>query len=441
MDNSTKPGDFMATLKRFLWNSAITAFCSFPVSNEKKIRFKQKLYQRFGKQLNALKGTPSLANNENNKPDTFVSWNSNKPVTKLPVKVIAFYLPQFHPIPENDNWWGKGFTEWTNVKPAQPQFEGHYQPHVPIDLGYYDLLNLKTFQRQIEQAKNYGVGGFCFHYYWFNKKRLLEKPIDLYLENSQLDFPFCISWANESWSRRWDGNEQNVLLRQNHSPEDDIDFISFASRYLKDKRYIRINGKPLLMIYRPDLLPDPNATTERWRDWCRQNGIGDVYLAYVQSFEKTPPETYGFDAAVEFPPNHFGAPYITHTVKPLNDNFKCNILDWKFMADESEKYKHPGYKLFRGVCPSWDNTARRKNESYVFINSNPERFKKWLYNAAVDTCSRFSNEDERLVFVNAWNEWAEGAHLEPDEKYGYAYLQNIYDVIKTLKANPKEVKL
>jgi GT2 family glycosyltransferase/glycosyltransferase involved in cell wall biosynthesis len=440
METNNNSKSVISRIKHALWKIAIAIFCGLPISVATKEKIKQKIYQKFGKQVNAFKKSANNLPDDNQvtssdlgNPETFIPWNNNKPGNKSTVKVIAFYLPQFHPIPENDKWWGKGFTEWTNVKPAEPQFEGHYQPHVPIDPGYYNLLNIKTFQRQIEIAKNYGIGGFCFHYYWFNKKRLLEKPIDLYLENPSLDLPFCISWANESWSRRWDGNEKNVLIRQNHSPEDDIDFISFASKYLKDKRYITIDGKPLIMIYRPDLLPDSVATTKRWRNWCKQNGIGDIYLAYVQSFEKTDPTIYGFDAAVEFPPNYFGAPYITHTVKPLKPDFKCNVLDWKFMADESENYQNPGYKLFRGICPSWDNTPRRKNESYVFINSNPERFKKWIYNAAVDTYKRFESRDERLVFVNAWNEWAEGAHLEPDQKYGYAFLQGVYEVLSEME--------
>jgi len=440
--NTEKQLSMLGRIKRFLWNTIIAVFCHLPISVENKLKFKQWVYQKFGKYINifkqsAKKYTTTVEYETKDKlkigSADFIPWKNNNLIDKPIVKFIAFYLPQFHSIPENDKWWGEGFTEWTNVKPARPQFEGHYQPHVPVDLGYYNLLEESTFRRQIEQAKNYGVGGFCFHYYWFNKKRLLEKPIDIYLENPDLDFPFCISWANESWSRRWDGNEKDVLIKQNHSPEDDIDFISYASKYLVDKRYIKIDGKPLLMIYRPDLLPDPVATTIRWRNWCKQNGIGEIYLAYVQSFEKTDPSEYGFDAAVEFPPNYFGAPYVTHSVTPLRPEFKCNILDWKFMAEQSENYQPPEYKLFRGVCPSWDNTARRKNESYVFINSNPERFNKWVYNAVKDSCSNFSNPDERLVFVNAWNEWAEGAHLEPDEKYGYAYLQGIYNVLDELK--------
>ena len=357
----------------------------------------------------------------------------------MPVKVLAFYLPQFHAIPENDAWWGEGFTEWTNVKPAQPQFEGHYQPHVPGKLGYYNLLDTKVQERQVELAKNYGIGGFCFHYYWFNGKRLLEKPIENYLLNPQLDLPFCISWANENWTRRWDGRENEILIKQYHSPEDDLAFIQHVSKYMFDNRYIRINNKPLLMVYRPGLLPSAKETAKNWRDWCRANGIGEIYLAYVQSFENPHPSEIGYDAAIEFPPNSFNSLMVTHLIKPYNNNFRCNVFDWNTMVMNSEPYSVPDFKLFRGVCPSWDNTPRRKSDSHIFVNSHPDDFQKWVYNAAKDTITRFENPDERLIFVNAWNEWAEGAHLEPDEKYGYAYLQNIYDVLRKLANTKKNI--
>jgi len=345
------------------------------------------------------------------------------PLTHLPAKLIAFYLPQFHPIAENNAWWGEGFTEWNNVKPAQPQFVGHYQPHIPGELGYYSLLDTETQRKQIELAKLYGLGGFCFYFYWFGGKRLLETPTENYLNDPSLDFPFCLCWANENWSRRWDGLESEILMAQQHSPEDDLDFIQYVAKYMRDKRYIRIDGKPLLMVYRPSLLPDAKVTTQRWRKWCRENGIGEIYLAYTQSFEAVDPSLYDFDAAIEFPPNNTAPPNVTHSVTPLHQDFACNVYDWSALVERSENYNKPDFTLFRGVCPAWDNTARRKNNSSILLNSSPVDYQRWLFNAIGDTRARFSKPDERLIFVNAWNEWAEGAHLEPDQRYGYAYLE------------------
>lgn len=344
-----------------------------------------------------------------------------EPRHEPPAKLISFYLPQFHPIAENNEWWGDGFTEWTNVKPAQPQYVGHYQPHVPGDLGYYDLEDIETQRKQVELAKRYGIGGFCFYFYWFDGKRLLENPIKQYLENPELDLPFCLCWANENWSRRWDGLDSHVLIGQNHSPEDDLAFIEHIAQYMKDSRYIRIEGKPLLVIYRPSLLPDPKATAGRWRKWCLENGVGEIYLAYTQSFEIAPPAKYGCDAAIEFPPNTTQPPVVG--VEPLDAAFSGNVFDWSVYLQRSAQYSAPTYKLFRGVCPSWDNTARRKTRSTSFINSSPRGYQEWLFNAVMETVRQQKVKDERLVFINAWNEWAEGAHLEPDERYGYGFLE------------------
>lgn len=347
------------------------------------------------------------------------------PVEKA-ARVIAFYLPQFHPIPENDAWWGKGFTEWSNVRPARPQFEGHYQPHQPDDfLGYYDLRDTDVMRKQIELAKQYGVEGFCFYAYWFGGARLLQTPVNNYLADHTLDFPFCVCWANENWSRRWDGRDQEILIGQNHSAEDDLAFIAEMAKYLCDQRNIRVQGKPLLLVYRPNLLPDMKATAERWRGWCRANGLGEIYIAYVQSFERTDPGVYGLDAAIEFPPNNSVPPDITDLIQPTAVGFDGKVYDWRVFIQRSEHYQTPDYTLFRGVCPSWDNTARRKQSGTVFANASPRLFEKWLENAFQDTSKRFPDHDQRLVFVNAWNEWAEGAHLEPDQRFGYAWLQAV----------------
>jgi glycosyltransferase involved in cell wall biosynthesis len=353
----------------------------------------------------------------------YVPLLDGKPLEERPAKLICFYLPQFYPIPENDEWWGEGFTEWAKVRPAEAQFVGHYQPHVPGELGYYNLLDPAVQRRQVELARLYGIEGFCFYFYWFGGKRPLEASIENYLSDSSLDLPFCLCWANENWSRRWDGLDSEILIAQQHSPEDDLAFIQHIAKYMHDVRYIRVGDRPLLLVYRPGLLPSAKETAARWRNWCRANGIGEIYLAYTQSFDKVNPAKYGFDAAIEFPPNNSAPPNITDSVTPLGEEFGCTVYDWRVFVERSEKYRRPNYKLFRSVCPSWDNTARRKNRGTVFLNSTPLLYQRWLENAIRDSGQHHATPDERLIFVNAWNEWAEGAHLEPDMRYGYAYLQ------------------
>lgn len=345
------------------------------------------------------------------------------------IKVIAHYFPQFHVIPENEQWWGKGFTDWTNVKKATPLFTDHYQPHVPDDyFGYYNLLDIDIQKKQIELAKQYGIYGFCFYAYWFNGKRLLEKPLDNYLENKHLDLPFCICWANENWSRRWDGRDQDLLIEQKYSEKDDIDFIEHMSKYLKDPRYIRINKKPLVMVYRPNILPNIKKTVDRWRNWCVNNDIGDIYLSYTQSFTDDHPGEYGFDAASEFPPNNgsIGA-NIEQCLKYIdkhNEAVEVNIVDWNKFLDRTHNYEQKNYTLFRCIMPSWDNAARKKSCAYTLVGSEPTNFQIMAENAFEYTLNHYQG-DERIVFVNAWNEWGEGCHLEPDQKYGYSWLQAI----------------
>ncbi len=367
-------------------------------------------------------GTLNVAATESSKDPEFVPRaESSFGLENSPVSVIAFYLPQYHPIPENDKWWGAGFTEWSNVARSRPQYEGHYQPHVPGELGYYDLRLAETFTAQVELAKLYGVNGFCFYFYWFGGQTLLEMPLEKYLGNKDLTLPFCLCWANENWTRRWDGMDSDVLMAQSHSPEDDINFISHLSKYLADERYIRIGGKPLVMIYRPNLLPNPRETAQRWRDWCRNNGLGEIYLAYTQSFERVDPAEYGFDAAVEFPPNNSNISNVTEIAK-TNEGFAGQVYDWRDLVHRSDTYVDPGYKLFRGVNPGWDNAARKQERASILAHSSPSLFERWTKNAIRDALKNSKDPDDRIIFVNAWNEWAEGAHLEPDQKYGYGYL-------------------
>ncbi|MFD2114007.1 glycoside hydrolase family 99-like domain-containing protein [Thiorhodococcus fuscus] len=337
------------------------------------------------------------------------------------VRLIAFYLPQFHPIPENDDWWGRGFTEWTNVTRARPNFAGHYQPHLPGELGFYDLRLAETRRRQAELAREHGIHGFCYYYYWFNGRRLLHRPLDEVLASGEPDFPFCVCWANENWSRRWDGREQDLLMEQQYSPEDDVAFIRALFPALSDPRYIRIDGRPLLLVYRASLLPDPRATTDRWREECVRAGLPEPYLACVNSFREGEGSPVGFEAAVEFPP-HGRSVQVDAPEGMLNPNFSGRFYDYAATARTFAELSYPQSKVFRGVMPGWDNTARRQDAGDIFLGASPEIYESWLTRAIAETRDlKFG--DERLVFVNAWNEWAEGNHLEPDSQFGNAYLE------------------
>jgi glycosyltransferase involved in cell wall biosynthesis/SAM-dependent methyltransferase len=384
---------------------------------------------------------PYIFSQMNTKSPEYVPF-SESPVhlTKDDIRFIAFYLPQFHPIPENDLWWGKGFTEWTNVTKALPQFIGHYQPHRPDDLGYYDLRLPEVQKRQVELAKHYGIYGFCFYYYWFNGKRLLERPINQYLEHKEFDLPFCICWANENWTRRWDGMDSEILISQSHNAENDIRFIHDVEPILRDPRYIRIDGKPLLIVYRATLLPEPVETVKRWRAYCRQCGIGEIYLIAALCFGCSDPTVYGFDAAIEFPPHTmWNCENITKKKKIINPNFSGTIFDYEEFV-YSKKYLYPtSFKLFKTVSPGWDNTPRRPNHASIFTGATPYLYKEWLRD--VSKLTRESHPDEEhIVFINAWNEWAEGTHLEPDQRFGYGYLQATSEVVTEMHRSAPDQK-
>lgn len=340
-------------------------------------------------------------------------------------KTIAFYLPQFHPFPENDAWWGRGFTEWTNVTKAVPMFVGHNQPQLPVDLGFYDLRLPDVMHRQVELAKLYGIYGFCFHYYWFSGKRLMLQPLLNYLNDPKCDLPFCFCWANEPWSRRWDGSEDDLLIGQELKEGDDRRFIEDMLPFLKDSRYIAIDGKPALIIYRPQYwdIERVKILTSSFRAVATEHGLSGMYLICALTREFCDdPRDWGFDAGIEFPPHRCGAVPQVDGLCFVNDKFNGTVHDMRALVDAQDYMSPTQWPTFKTAFPAWDNTARRLNNALIFHNDEPTVYKRWLKNL-LNYTSRYNQDREQFVFINAWNEWAEGAHLEPDRKYGYAYLQ------------------
>jgi lipopolysaccharide biosynthesis protein len=336
------------------------------------------------------------------------------------VRAIAFYLPQFHPIPENDRWWGEGFTEWTNVTRARPSFVGHYQPHLPADMGFYDLRVAETRVKQAALARAYGLHAFCYYYYWFAGKRLLETPVEAVRASGEPDFPYCLCWANENWTRRWDGADQEVLIAQNPSVADDERLILDLLPHFRDPRYVRVDGKPLFIVYRIGAMPNVARAAELWRTIARREGIGELYLCAAKTYDTGDPTFYGFDAVVEFPPHGLRTVPMHERLDFLDPDFAGTVVDYRQFVVDCISTRDPSYMLHRTVMPGWDNTARRAHKALVFAHATPEVYELWL--REVVARARARPPSERLVFVNAWNEWAEGAHLEPDRRFGRQYL-------------------
>lgn len=348
-------------------------------------------------------------------------------------KLIAFYLPQFHPTPENDEWWGKGFTEWTNVTKARPWFRGHYQPHLPADLGFYDLRLPEAREAQADLAKQYGISGFCYYHYWFHGRRILERPFGEVLATGKPAFPFCLCWANESWNRAWEEAKDGILVEQTYSHEDDVAHIRWLLNAFGDPRYIRIEGKPVFLVYRGQNLPDALQTAETWRAEARKAGIGDIFLCIVLSNTKDSridPTTIGFDAAVEFQPSLFRPrPFMQKAWQRLLRGPSNNLfLEYSEIINRALQAPEPSYRWFRCVTPSWDNTARRKTRALVLTGSHPDKYCDWL--KAMILKSQPTATGDRVVFVNAWNEWAEGNHLEPCQRWGRAFLEASREAIR-----------
>lgn len=349
--------------------------------------------------------------------------------------LVAFYLPQFHPIPENDEWWGRGFTEWTNVTRAKPLFRGHHQPHLPADLGFYDLRVPETRQAQATLAARYGIGAFCYYHYWFTGHRVLDRPFNDVLSSGQPDFPFCLCWANEDWTRAWDGRTKEILLHQEYSPEDDRAHLETLLPAFDDPRYLRHEGRPIFLVYRARNLPDPIGTTRRWREIARAHGIGDLCLLRVESFpnEHGDPRELGFDAAVDFQPEWRALPEGRWTRRrrkavdrwnlPAPKTWRHAVYSYKQVMEMALARPLPDYPIHPGVAPAWDNSPRRSTGAIVLRDTHPDLYQWWL-SQIID------RQKPQYVFINAWNEWAEGCHLEPCQRWGHAYLKATLAALK-----------
>ena len=365
---------------------------------------------------------PTTALKSVNGHTTMLPWGPHAIRDRATTRLVAFYLPQFHPIPENDRWWGKGFTEWTSVVNAKPFFKDHDQPQLPADLGFYDLRLAETHEAQAALAREYGIYGFCYYYYWFSGRKLLDGPLSMVLETGKPDLPFCICWANEPWSRRWDGSEQEVLIAQDHDLEVDKGFITDILPLLRDPRYIRIGGAPLIVIYRVVLLPDPAALFRAWRRIAAENGIETLHICTAETFGSADPHRYGADSSVRFPPHDVWAGAINENITDLRADYTGSVYDYRDVVADEIGRPRQNYMQFRSVMPAWDNTPRRGLAGNIFTYSSPEQYELWLRFMIQDAEER-SSPDERIVFINAWNEWGEGAHLEPDHRYGRRYLE------------------
>jgi len=338
------------------------------------------------------------------------------------MKLLAYYLPQFHPIPENDEWWGRGFTEWVNVRRARPLFEGHDHPRVPSDLGEYDLTDPEVHVAQTELARKYGIDAFCMYFYWFDGVRLLEKPLDAWRGNPDL-LPYCLSWANEPWTRRWNGRNQDVLMPQTY-PE------RFAERifgellpHLRAPHYLRVDDKPVLVVHRADLIPDPTAFSSTVRDLATAAGLAGLYMVAAETTPEIDPTALGFDAAAEFPP--VGVNRLRNAVRRplvgLDPAFRGRLVSYERVVQHYLSRPRPSFVRHRGVMPSWDNSARRGAKATVYLGHSPRAYQRWL-KEALDS-EKSASHDHPMVFINAWNEWAEGAYLEPDRTHGHRNLE------------------
>lgn len=345
------------------------------------------------------------------------------------MKIVAFYLPQFHAIPENDKWWGKGFTEWVNVKKAVPLFKGHYQPKIPLNNNYYCLEDVNVMKQQAELAKKNRVDAFCFYHYWFNGKLLLEKPIENFYNENTINFEYCFSWANEPWTRSWDGKNKSVLIPQIYSGKEDIEnHFNYLLKFFKDKRYLKIDNKPVFLLYRCNNISYLNEMILTWNQLAKKNGFNGIFFVEtLTGFQKTKYST-NTDALVYMEPMYVigKKSKIRKLFTAISDLMRLNRKErydavWKRVL----KFEKISDKQFAGAFVDWDNSARKKKKNLVLVDGTVEKFKKYMsiqYKKAKDNESPF-------MFINAWNEWAEGTYLEPDDKHEYGYLNSIKEIV------------
>ena len=377
------------------------------------------------------------------------------------MKYISFYFPQFHTIPENDLWWGKGFTDWVNVRKAKPRFAGHYQPHIPHELGYYDLRDPIIREKQAKLAKAYGIDGFCYYHYWFNGKRLLGEPLDGVIKSKKPEFPFCLCWANENWTRAWDGREKKVLISQRYTTEDNEEHINWLLTVFSDPRYIRIEGKPLFLIYRPSHVQEVDKLINMWQNRAISAGFPGIHICSVRSnFPQQDAKKLnkiGFDAMVDFQPNfrNVSDPTLalvyrvirrslfTWLGKHFEGSFKRKMLiyssrqiSYPKLVEGALKELSQGPLMYPCVFPSWDNSSR-KTRAHIIQNTEPELYGKWLAEATLYSRNKLPPE-QQIIFINAWNEWAEGCHLEPDVRFKRSFLETTLRVKREFEPAPKD---
>ena len=412
-----------------LRHEGVQGFSHLVIQYGVKIRNAQKLAKSMGVSIAKILRSNNL---ENYAPyDAEYQEDHNYSNFETDVKMLAFYLPQYHSFPENDVWWGKGFTEWTNVRHGEARFEGHYQPRVPHeDIGYYSLDDISVMEKQADLAKRHGIYGFCFYYYWFSGKRLMEKPVDMLLQHPEINIPFCLCWANENWNRTWDGQDKNVLISQKYTDHDDEVFMADMKKYIDDPRYIRIGGKPLVIVYNPGQIPDCRKSFQIWREKAIKLGLGEILIWTCQTANNTASILKiedSIDAEVEFPPHNLWAESIA--VRGLDLKGKSAfIYNYQRLVDYiSASFRNiPAGKkpIHRCFMMAWDNAARRKNNWFTFYAFSLHALYLWVLEV-IDYSRKHFAPEERFAFINAWNEWGEGTYLEPDAKYGYAYINTV----------------